>query len=235
MGDTFSRLLAYSGGVMSKSGWKGIFNLKGITAKNDSVMILREHDRSRIVGYGNIFVDGQGLNVKAKFSCATPDGKEIAALVKENIVPLECSVGIIPEKKHLSQKDEIVNQRKLPAGIEVWDMSTVGEVSVVSWGVDRNTNVRQFSMTKKGIFVMGTMNPQGGVGVNPGTTKEYDTQEPQPDRLVEIDGIISEKAYIEGMLGLNPFLGGEEKKRKIAALKSKYAALVEMLKNKGVK
>jgi len=138
-------LVGYTGKVMSQAGRHFIFDLEGIEAKAGGVIVLREHERDRIVGHGQVSVDERGLIVKGNFSKATPDGIEIKAILDEGIVPLQCSVGIAPKDIEHGDSDMAVNGVQLSKGIEVWKKSYVGEVSICSWGVDTDTSVKSFA------------------------------------------------------------------------------------------
>ncbi len=133
-------LVGYTGKIMEQMSWKGIFDLEGMESKNGKVIVLREHERDRIVGYGKTFTDDRGFIVRGKFSNTTADGKEVRALLAEGF-PLQCSVGITPKSQRIAKDDETVNGVKLAKGVEIWDSSYVGEVSVCSWGVDTDTSV----------------------------------------------------------------------------------------------
>lgn len=133
-------LVGYTGKVMEQHGWKGIFDLEGMESKNGKVIVLREHERDRIVGYGETFTDERGFIVRGKFSNTTADGKEVRALLSEGF-PLQCSVGISPESQRIAEQNETVNGVSVAKGMNIWDSSYVGEVSVCSWGVDTDTSV----------------------------------------------------------------------------------------------
>jgi len=137
-------LIGYTGKVMEKNGWRGVFNMEGMKAKNGKVVILREHERDRIVGYGDTFKDERGFGVRGKFSKTTKDGIEVAGLLGEGI-PLQCSVGIAPVKMSVSKAGDTINEFSIPAGLDVWDESYVGEISICTWGVDTDTSVHSFA------------------------------------------------------------------------------------------
>jgi len=137
-------LVGYTGKVMEKGDWKGIFSLDGMESKRNKVIILREHESDRIVGYGDTFKDERGFIVRGKFSKTTKDGIEVAALLKEGI-PLQCSVGIAPESVREASNGELINGFAVPTGMQIWDKSYVGEVSICSWGVDTDTSVHSFA------------------------------------------------------------------------------------------
>jgi len=137
-------LVGYTGKVMEKSGWRGIFSLEGMEAKQDKVIILREHERDRIVGFGDVVKDNRGFVVRGKFSKTTKDGLEVAGLLSEGI-PLQCSVGISPQDVRFAEAGEQINGFAVPKGMQVWDKSYVGEVSICSWGVDTDTSVHSFA------------------------------------------------------------------------------------------
>lgn len=137
-------LVGYTGKVMEKGGWRGIFSLDGMEAKQNKVIILREHERDRIVGSGEVVKDERGFVVRGKFSKTTKDGLEVAGLLSEGI-PLQCSVGISPQDVRFAESGEQINGFAVPKGMQVWDKSYVGEVSICSWGVDTDTSVHSFA------------------------------------------------------------------------------------------
>jgi len=137
-------LVGYTGKVMEKGGWRGIFSLDGMEAKDGKVIILREHERDRIVGYGQVSKDERGFIVNGKFTEATADGREVKALLQDG-VPLQCSVGIAPNSVRAAEAGEKINGFAVPSGMQVWDSSYVGEVSICSWGVDTDTSVHSFA------------------------------------------------------------------------------------------
>lgn len=137
-------LVGYTGKIMEKGGWRGIFSLDGMEAKDGKVIILREHERDRIVGYGNVSKDDRGFIVQGKFTEATADGREVKALLQDG-VPLQCSVGIAPNSVRAAETGEKINGFAVPSGMQVWESSYVGEVSVCSWGVDTDTSVQSFA------------------------------------------------------------------------------------------
>lgn len=138
-------LVGYTGKIMSQAGHNFIFDLDGIQAKEGGVIVLREHERDRIVGHGKVSKDERGLIVRGKFSSATPDGIEVKAILEEGIVPLQCSVGIAPVKARAGKDGDLVNGVTINNRVDVWEESYVGEVSICSWGVDTDTSVRSFA------------------------------------------------------------------------------------------
>jgi len=138
-------LVGYTGKIMSQAGRNFIFDMDGIEAKDGGVIVLREHERDRIVGHGQVSKDERGLIVKGKFSKATKDGIEVKAILEEGIVPLQCSVGIAPTSVKPGTDDMEVNGFSINDRVQVWDKSYVGEVSICSWGVDTDTSVHSFA------------------------------------------------------------------------------------------
>lgn len=138
-------LVGYTGKIMSQMGMNFIFDMDGIESKDGGVIVLREHERDRIVGHGEVSKDERGLVVRGKFSKATKDGKEIKAILDEGIVPLQCSVGIAPESVKPGEDGMMVNGFSIDDRVQVWDKSYVGEVSICSWGVDTDTSVHSFA------------------------------------------------------------------------------------------
>jgi hypothetical protein len=137
------KMLAYTGGVMSKNGWDGVFDIAGMTTKSGKIVILREHDRSQIIGSGVIKKEGSNLLVEGSFT-SNPAGQEMMALLNDG-VPMQCSVGIVPVAVTMSDGKMEVNGKRVPADVEVWNKSILGEVSMTIMGVDNNTSVEVFA------------------------------------------------------------------------------------------
>lgn len=137
------KMLAYTGGVMSKNGWEGVFDISGMSTKSKKVVILREHDRSQIIGSGSIKKEGGNLLVEGTFT-SNSAGFEMMTLLNDG-VPMQCSVGIIPVAVTLSDGKMEVNGKRVPADVEIWNKSILGEVSMTIMGVDNNTSVEVFA------------------------------------------------------------------------------------------
>jgi hypothetical protein len=106
-------------------------------------VILREHDRSQIIGSGEIKKEGSNLLVEGSFT-SNPAGQEMMALLNDG-VPMQCSVGIVPVAVSMSDGKMEVNGKRVPVDVEVWTKSILGEVSMTIMGVDNNTSVEVFA------------------------------------------------------------------------------------------
>ena len=147
---TFS-INAYTGSIIDAYFGKLAFDISGMQSK-PLMPILREHQRDRIVGFGEASQDGSSFTVNGKFSETTADGKECLSLADEGY-PWQASVGIRPVRVRALTKNETmtVNGKELSGPAEVWLQSEVGEVSFVSLGADSNTSISVFSDTASEI------------------------------------------------------------------------------------
>lgn len=103
--------------------------------------ILRQHDPSRVVGYGQAFKDGEVLYVEGEFSRVTSDGLEVVKLADEGF-PWQASVGIWPDEYKIleSKKEkETVNGYEVEGPAVIYKKSHVREVSFVALGADPDT------------------------------------------------------------------------------------------------
>jgi|GEM_PF-1928671 len=134
-------ITAYTGRPVDTWFGRLVFDLKGMKTR-ETMPILREHMRDRIVGYGNkAWADKQNFYVSGKLSKSTPDAGEIASLAGEGF-PWQASVGIWPLTIKVldSEKEtETVNGQEIRGPAEIWQESLVGEVSFVALGADGDT------------------------------------------------------------------------------------------------
>lgn len=132
-------LTGYTGKAIDTWFGKVVFNIKGIKTKA-KIPVLREHQRDRVVGFGEAFKDESNFYVRGEFSGATKDAQEVLNLADEGY-PWQASVGIWPKKVSLLGKDAKVkvNGKEFSGPGEIWEESEVGEISFVSLGADDNT------------------------------------------------------------------------------------------------
>jgi len=88
-------MLAYSGGAVNLNlGSPMVFDLSGLKVSRSKLPILRGHDASKIVGYGDRFDnDGRRLVIEGTLSESTEAGREVAALAAEGF-SWQASVGL---------------------------------------------------------------------------------------------------------------------------------------------
>jgi len=134
-------ITAYTGRPVDTWFGRLVFDLKGMKTR-ETMPVLREHMRDRIVGYGNkAWADKQNFYVSGKLSNSTPDATEIASLAGEGF-PWQASVGIWPLTIKVldSEKEtETVNGQEIRGPAEIWQESLVGEVSFCALGADGDT------------------------------------------------------------------------------------------------
>ena len=195
---------AYTGAVIDSHYGRLTFDVAGMKAKS-KIPILREHQRDRIVGYGETFSQDQVFMVNGKFTAATPDGQECLALADEGY-PWQASVGIRPVKIKTLKANEtlVVNGKTLSGPAEVWTQSEVGEVSFVSLGADNNTSISVFSDSsieiEAEIESSDEAPPQAIKEEPPMTKEEFLTQNPEMAAELKAEGIAEERARVMTIL-----------------------------------
>lgn len=134
-------ITAYTGRPVDTWFGRLVFDLKGMKTR-ETMPILREHMRDRIVGYGNkAWADKQNFYVSGRLSRSTPDAEQILSLAREGF-PWQASVGIWPLTIKVldSEKEtETINGQEIRGPAEIWQESLVGEVSFVALGADGDT------------------------------------------------------------------------------------------------
>jgi hypothetical protein len=106
-------------------------------------IILREHARDRVVGFGYAYAT-KGGSIKVKkgvFSQHSEDGREVAGLLSEGM-PLECSINIDNAKivDLPAGKVKEVNGRTVKGPAVIFAKSRLREVSFCSLGMDAGTS-----------------------------------------------------------------------------------------------
>ncbi|HUW33284.1 MAG TPA: hypothetical protein VM223_16875 [Planctomycetota bacterium] len=105
-------------------------------------IILREHERDRVVGFGYPVRHGHHIKIRrGKFSKVSADGQEVAGLLAEGM-PLECSINIdgaevvdLPKGQSMA-----VNGRTIKGPAVVFTKSRIREGSICSLGMDAATS-----------------------------------------------------------------------------------------------
>jgi hypothetical protein len=140
-------MVAYSGGLMSPSGWPNVvIDLAGADISGD-VPILAGHaaDLDNIVGQGQATVREHQLHVQGIVTDATPAGQKAIALSEAGI-SLQASIGFAPDKRdHIAAGAKVsVNGRTLTAGdqgLTIIRSGKLREVSLLPVGADANSQV----------------------------------------------------------------------------------------------
>jgi hypothetical protein len=134
-------ITAYTGQKIDR--WYGglIIDVAGMSAK-ESMPILREHERDRVVGHSKKAWADQGkFFISGDMSEATPDGKEVTALADEGF-PWQASVGVWAKKIESLEDENVtaeVNGQMVTGPIDIWRESLVGETSFCVLGADDRT------------------------------------------------------------------------------------------------
>jgi uncharacterized protein YoaH (UPF0181 family) len=134
-------ITAYTGAVIDRGWGKLVIATDGIKV-NAKMPVLREHERSRVVGYstkawkenGNLFLQGD-------FSAKSVDGQEVKDLSEEGF-PWQASIGVWPKKVKVLDSDkeiELVNGQEVAGPADIWLESYVREVSFCALGADDET------------------------------------------------------------------------------------------------
>lgn len=150
------KMLAYTGAMIQLSWWgRVVFDLAGMRLDN-KLPALREHVRDRVVGT----VDGHSKEqaaLKAQgYFANTPDGLEVAGLIKEGF-PYQASIGIFLEtveelKEGASAQ---VNGGEFQGPGIIVRQSHVREISFVALGADSGTSVAALAASAGGSLGIG--------------------------------------------------------------------------------
>ncbi len=139
-------MVAYSGGPMQPPGWPRplVVDLSGLTGIDRSRPILKDHNRSLIVGHTeSISVrDGQ-LVVEGVISGAGQVAQEIVAS-SLNGFPWQASIRATADKVEFLRrgKTAVVNGREVQGPIDIIRQARLGEISFVALGADDNTSAK---------------------------------------------------------------------------------------------
>lgn len=137
---------AYTGAPMEHPFFgKVVIDSSGVKIGKEGkkTIVLREHARDRVVGFGYAHATkGGGIKVKkGVFSQHTEDGREVAGLLSEGM-PLECSINIDNAKlvDLPPGKEREVNGRMVKGPAVIFAKSRLREVSFCSLGMDAGTS-----------------------------------------------------------------------------------------------
>jgi hypothetical protein len=120
-------------------GMKLVIAIDGIRFQQ-KMPVLRSHDRDRIVGHGQGFIDGSTMLVEGEFSKSTSDAQEVLALADEGF-PWQASIGVWAEEITYLEtgSKKTVNGQVIEGPAEIWGKSYVREVSFTPIGADDRT------------------------------------------------------------------------------------------------
>ena len=139
-------MTAYTGGEMVLAGFPHpvVVDLVGLKVPAKSRPILKDHNRSLIVGHTDTITMGENtLEVAGVISGAGPVAQEVIAS-SENGFPWQASVGARAEKVVFVPQGKTVsaNGRQFTGPLYVARKATLGEVSFVALAADDNTSAQ---------------------------------------------------------------------------------------------
>lgn len=137
-------MTAYTGGPMVLPGWAHpvVVDLAGLNVSAKSRPILKDHNRSLIVGHTeSVGVQGSRLMVSGVISGAGPVAREIVESSR-NGFPWQASLGAVARQMEFVSKGRTAsaNGRTFEGPVYVARQATLGEVSFVALGADDNTS-----------------------------------------------------------------------------------------------
>ncbi|MCK6458129.1 MAG: hypothetical protein L6Q92_16565 [Phycisphaerae bacterium] len=146
-------MTAYTGGAMALAGWPHpvVIDLAGLQVSARSRPILKDHNRSLIVGHtDSVRIEGSQLLVSGVISGAGPIAREIIDSSR-NGFPWQASLGALAERVEFVPKGRkaVANGREFEGPIHVARRATLGEISFVALGADENTSA-QVAATAQG-------------------------------------------------------------------------------------
>ena len=138
-------MTAYTGGAMTLAGWPHpvVVDLAGVQVSAKSRPILKDHNRSLIVGHtDSIGVQGSRLMVSGVISGAGPVAREIIDSSR-NGFPWQASLGAVAQAGAMEfvpkGKTASANGQQFEGPVHIARRSNLGEVSFVALGADDNT------------------------------------------------------------------------------------------------
>jgi len=139
-------MVAYTGGAMALAGWPHpvVVDLAGLQISARSRPILKDHNRSLIVGHtDSIRVEGSELLVTGVISGAGPIAREIVESSR-NGFPWQASLGAVAERVEFVPRGRkaAVNGREFEGPVHIARRATLGEISFVALGADENTSAQ---------------------------------------------------------------------------------------------
>ncbi len=139
-------MVAYTGGAMALAGWPHpvVVDLAGLQISARSRPILKDHNRSLIVGHtDSVAVQGSHLLVTGVISGAGPVAREIVESSR-NGFPWQASLGALAERVELvpQGRKAAANGREFEGPVHIVRKATLGEISFVALGADEDTSAQ---------------------------------------------------------------------------------------------
>ena len=139
-------MVAYTGGAMALAGWPNpvVVDLAGLQISARSRPILKDHNRSLIVGHtDSVAVQGSNLLVTGVISGAGPVAREIVESSR-NGFPWQASLGALAERVEFVPRGRkaVANGREFEGPVHIVRKATLGEISFVALGADENTSAQ---------------------------------------------------------------------------------------------
>jgi hypothetical protein len=138
-------MTAYTGGPMTLAGWSHpvVVDLAGLQVSAKSRPILKDHNRSLIVGHTeSVSVQGSRLLVSGVISGAGPVAREIVDSSR-NGFPWQASLGAVANPGAMEfvakGRTAAANGQQFEGPVHIARRSVLGEVSFVALGADDNT------------------------------------------------------------------------------------------------
>ncbi len=139
--------VAYGGGIIRAAGLGGpvVVDLAGVTFRDDSIPILRDHNDTRVVGHAeNVQIDpSKGITAQGIISGGGEDATEVLTASKSGF-PWKMSMGSrILKRQNIPRGSTVnVNGRTFHGPIGVIRESEVYELSVVALAAETETSVQ---------------------------------------------------------------------------------------------
>lgn len=138
-------MTAYTGGAMHVGfGAPVVIDLADVRPRGEQLPILRDHDRSRIVGHSDaIEISAQTIKVRGVISGANAHAEEIVASAR-NGFPWKASVGAKPERLEFVERGAsvTVNGKRFEGPLYVARQTVLTEVSFVAIPADERTRTK---------------------------------------------------------------------------------------------
>ena len=142
------RGVAYAGGVLSYFGDNIVIDLDSLKFDGKQIPLLHNHDRDRVVGYGHLMREGNGLIVEGEMlSNDHADGIVSAA---DEGLEWQMSVHIESKRVLTRHAGDVVNGQAITVDeVTVLADGVIREVSFTPTGVDADTSARILSLSLK--------------------------------------------------------------------------------------
>jgi hypothetical protein len=183
-------ITAYTGAVVDRGWYKQVISVDGIKV-NAKMPVLREHERSRVVGYSTkVWKEKGTLFLQGDFSAKSQDGQEVKDLAEEGF-PWQASIGVWPKKVKVLESDKEtakVNGQEITGPLEIWLESQVREVSFCALGADEETAAITLADQDKKVRVsIERSGPKSEEATMPITLQQLEAE--APELLIEIRGV----------------------------------------------